>query len=444
MDFRASARALLLTGLAAGAGSGFAQEKPTPPAAPAYDVAQIARGASLAALGNCSACHTAPGGRAFAGGRALQTPFGTIHSTNITPDPATGIGQWSKTDFRRAMHDGVDAGGRDLYPAFPYDHFTLVTDEDVDALYAFVMTRDPVRATAPRNALMFPANIRPLLGVWKRLYFTPGRFVADPARGATWNRGAYLVEGLAHCGACHTPRNAAGAEKRGAALTGGDADGWHAPGLGAASPAPAPWSFDQLVIYLRSGFDRDHGVAAGPMKPVVENLASVPEADVRAIATYLTEAAASNAVTTAAASDVSTRAGAREFDVLGGGGADHAHDASPSVVTSDDAGAAIFAGACATCHFAGDALPAFKPVPLALATTINADDPRNAIRIVVEGIQPRPGESGAQMPGFAGELTEAQTVAVVDYLRRRFSDRPRWAGVGDSVRRIRNIQGASQ
>jgi len=444
MGFRAIARALLLTGVTAAAGSGFAQDNSTPPAASAYDAAQIARGASLAALGNCGVCHTAPGGRAFAGGRALQTPFGTIHSTNITPDTATGIGHWSKTDFRRAMHDGVGADGRDLYPAFPYDHFTLVTDEDVDALYAFVMTRDPVRATPPRNALMFPANIRPLLGVWKKLYFTPGRFVADPARSATWNRGAYLVQGLAHCGACHTPRNAAGAERRGEALRGGDAEGWHAPGLAAASPAPAPWSVDQLVGYLRSGFERDHGVATGPMKPVVDNLARVPESDVRAIATYLTDVAGSNAATTAPAGDVSTRAGTREFDVLGRAGADHANDAPPSGDTPDDAGAAVFAGACATCHFAGDALPAFKPVPLALATTVNADDPRDVIRIVVEGIHPRPGESGALMPGFAGELTEAQTVAVVDYVRRRFSDRPRWGGVGDSVRSIRNAQGEPQ
>ncbi len=442
MGLRAIAQALLLTAFSAGAGLGFAQQHPgpSPTVAPAHDPERIANGASLAALGNCSVCHTAPEGRSFAGGRAIRTPFGTIYSTNITPDPDTGIGHWTEPDFRRAMHEGVDRAGRDLYPAFPYDHFTRVTDEDIAALYAYIMTRDPVRATTPRNELVFPANIRPLLGIWKRLYFTPGRFVADPERSATWNRGAYLVEGLAHCGACHTPRNAAGAEKRGAPLAGGDAEGWYAPGLAAASPAPVAWTFDQLVVYLRRGFDRDHGGVAGPMTPVVENLATVPEPDVRAIATYLTEAAGVYAVKTTSASEVATKARAGEFDATGRP-ADRANPAARPIDAPADPGAMIFAGACATCHFAGDAQPAFKPVPLALATTVNADDPRDVVRIVVEGMHPRPGESGPQMPGFASELTQAQTTAVVEYVRGRFTDRPHWTGVDATVRDVRNASG---
>src|SRR6185437_8871927 len=331
------------------------------------------------------------------GGRALPTPFGTIYATNITPDVKTGIGRWTEAEFRRALHEGVDRAGHQLYPAFPYDHFTLVSDDDVGALYAFIMTREPVAARTPANRLIFPASIRPLLGIWKWLYFDPGRFVADERQSAEWNRGAYLVEGLAHCGACHTPRNFAGAEKRRERLEGGDSENWRAPALLAASPAPVPWTADALFGYLRNGFDARHGLAAGPMVSVVDSFASVPESDVRAIATYLT-----------------SLPGERR-----------------------DAGEIIFAGACATCHYAGDALPARKPVPLALATSINAKEPRDALRIVVDGLHPQPGEAGAIMPGFAGALTDEQIVTVVDYARARFSDAPRWTNVADTLRKIR-------
>src|SRR5438105_1050155 len=152
----------------------------TPPETGSFDAALVKRGAELAAIGNCNVCHTAAGGRVYAGGAALPTPFGTIYSTNITPDADTGIGRWSEAAFGRAMREGVDRRGRHLYPAFPYDHFTRVTDDDVAALYAFTMTREPVSAAPPKNRLIFPANVRPVLGVWKRLFFTPGRFTPDP------------------------------------------------------------------------------------------------------------------------------------------------------------------------------------------------------------------------------------------------------------------------
>src|SRR5262249_19589506 len=158
--------------------------------------------------------HTAPGGRAFAGGLALPAPFGTIYSTNITPDEATGIGRWSEEAFRRALWEGVDHGGRHLYPAFPYDHFPLINERDVSALYAFHRTRAPVAATAPANKLPFPLNFRPLLAGWKLLFLHTGRFQPDRSQSEEWNHGAYLVNGLAHCGACHTPRNALGATQR--------------------------------------------------------------------------------------------------------------------------------------------------------------------------------------------------------------------------------------
>src|SRR3954453_17260335 len=178
-----------------------------PPAAGSLDPALVKRGRELAAIGNCSDCHTLRGGKAFAGGLPVPTPFGTIYSSNITPDPETGIGRWSEAAFRRAMRDGVGRDGRHLYPTFPYDHFTHVTDEDDRALYAFLMTRPAVRALPPRNELRFPLNQRATIAGWKLLFLHGGIFRRDPSQSAEWNRGAYLVEGLAHCGACHTPRN---------------------------------------------------------------------------------------------------------------------------------------------------------------------------------------------------------------------------------------------
>src|ERR1700751_3611383 len=184
-----------------------------PPAPQSVASNLVKRGRDLAAIGNCNDCHTVRGGKAFAGGLGIPTPFGAIYSTNITPDPETGIGRWSEAAFRRAMRQGVARDGAYLYPAFPYDHFTLVSDDDAKALYAFLMTREPVRATAPANQLPFPLNVRLVMSGWNRLFLKPGPYQPDPARDDAYNRGAYLAEGLGHCGSCHTPRNVLGAEK---------------------------------------------------------------------------------------------------------------------------------------------------------------------------------------------------------------------------------------
>jgi mono/diheme cytochrome c family protein len=197
----------------------------TPPSPLALDQVLIARGAQLAALGNCATCHTADGGRPYAGGYPVKTPFGTVYGTNITPEPDTGIGRWSLAAFERAMREGLDRQGRHLYPAFPYDHFAKLTHDDIRALYAFLLTREPVRAEAPANSVIVP---RPFVAVWKAMYLRRAVFEPDPARDATWNRGAYLAEGLAHCGACHTPRNRLGAEELSEHFSGGEVDGWHA------------------------------------------------------------------------------------------------------------------------------------------------------------------------------------------------------------------------
>jgi mono/diheme cytochrome c family protein len=403
-------------------------------AAPTFDAARVAKGAQLSAIGDCRTCHTAEGGNAFAGGRPLRTPFGTIYATNITPDVQTGIGGWSLRDFERALREGVDRAGHQLYPVFPYDHFTHLRDDDVEALYAYIMTREPTQARTPRNRVTFPANVRPLLVAWKWLYLDDRRFVPDPSHDAQWNRGAYLVEALAHCGACHTPRNAAGAERKDARFAGGEAEGWHAPGLLAASPAPLAWTGDALFHYLRHGFDADHGLAAGPMAPVVDGLASVPEADVRAIVAYLTSVPG-HADTTPAAQIVDA-AERRAFDPIGRHLPRRATENNSRVAEAEDAGEIIFAGACATCHYAGRALPDVKPVALALATSVNAPTPRNALQIVMNGVHPESGEAGAIMPGFGDALTHAQVVAVVEYVRTRFSDRPKWTDVDATLRAI--------
>ena len=392
-----------------------------------FAAAVVAKGAQLAAIGNCRSCHTKPGGEPFAGGLPLSTPFGTIHSTNITPDPDTGIGLWSGEDFLRAMHDGVDRAGRHLYPAFPYDHFTRMTALDVAAIYAFIMTRDPVRAEVPANRLRLPAGFRPAIAVWKALYFEPGVYRPDPSKSATWNRGAYLVEGLAHCGACHTPRNALGAENKRQDLGGGEAERWHASSLTETSPAPVPWSADALYDYLRRGHEPRHGVAAGPMAPVAHNLSGVAEDDVRAIAAYIESRMQRPPASAAAANAAVAAAGEREAGAASG----TANKNAASAVE----GGEVFTGACASCHGAGAASPA--PVALGLTTSVNAPDPRNAIHIVLEGLWPEPGESGALMPGFAGELTDRQVIALVDYLRARFTDRSEWTDVPERLNEVR-------
>ena len=213
-----------------------------PPAPGAFAPELVAKGAALAAGGYCAECHTAKGGQQFAGGYAMATPFGLLYSTNITPDPETGIGTWSEAAFARAMRHGVARDGSLLFPAFPYDHFTKLSDGDVQALYAFFMTRAPVRAPAHANGLPFPLNVRYLQAGWRLLFFRPGRFEPDAGKGAEWNRGAYLAEGLSHCGACHTPRNLLGAEKSGAAYAGAGVDNWIAPPLTAANLDPVPWT----------------------------------------------------------------------------------------------------------------------------------------------------------------------------------------------------------
>ncbi|MBM3525095.1 MAG: c-type cytochrome, partial [Alphaproteobacteria bacterium] len=285
--------ALLAVTIAVGLAYAWATRHPAlellaaPPDPARFDRKLVETGKQLAAIGYCAVCHTRQGGAALAGGLPLPTPFGVIHSTNITPDPETGIGRWSEAAFVRAMHHGIGQDGRHLYPTFPYDHFTRVTGEDLQAIYAYLMTQKPARASAPENTLRFPLNFRPLLAGWKLLYFEPGRFQSNPSRDAAWNRGAYLAEGLGHCGSCHTPRDALGGLRKDRKFAGAVIEGWHGTALNTDSPSPVPWTAESLANYLLDGRDPKHGIAAGPMTPVVDLLADLPDEDVAALAAYV-------------------------------------------------------------------------------------------------------------------------------------------------------------
>ena len=392
----------------------------------AFAPALVAQGAQLAAIGDCAVCHAGIDGAAYVGGKPVQTPFGAIYASNITPDPQTGIGTWSQAAFVRSMRDGVDRAGNFLYPAFPYNHYTHVAAPDLAAIYAFLMTRAPVHAEPTPTRLPFPLDIRPMMAGWNLLFLDHAPVAADPAHSAEWNRGAYLVEGLGHCGACHTPHNALGAEEASRAYTGGQADGWDAPGLTAASsPAAIAWSADAIATYLRHGLDDQHAASAGPMMAVSHNLSRVPEADVHAIAVYI--GSMTDPGGTAADAPGRQRQIAAKIA--------EEHPAPASLQTSE--GAVIFAGACAGCHGAGAPMMLNGRPSLALGSSVTAPTPRNATQTILYGLQPGAGERGPWMPGFAGSLTDTQLAAVLDYLRARFTDRPAWSDLGDQVKHIR-------
>jgi mono/diheme cytochrome c family protein len=399
-----------------------------------FDPALIKRGRELAAMGNCNDCHTTRGSKAFSGGLPVPTPFGTIYSSNITPDPETGIGRWSEAAFQRAMRSGVDRDGRHLYPTFPYDHFTNVSDEDDRALYAFLMTRPAVRAPARANRLSFPYDQRFMIAGWKLLFLRHGSWQPDTTKSAEWNRGGYLVEGLAHCGSCHTPRNSLGAEQAAKQFSGGDVENWHAYAINAQSPAPVPWTVEALAVYLRSGSHPDHGVARGPMAEVVSNLSSVPLSDVYAIATYM-------AGFFGAPSPDRRRRGE---EALASAKALAATPA-PAVLTpagTDATGAAIYAAACANCHEAGRPVP-YGGVNLRLSSGINGPDARNATNTILSGLRPVPGERSPIMPPFASTMNDDQLVALLKYLRARFSDQPAWTDLEKIVAEARRTQTAA-
>ncbi|MCS0657647.1 cytochrome c [Massilia terrae] len=394
--------------------------------APAFTHEQVVRGARLAAIGTCASCHTADPARPFAGGVPLRTPFGTIYSTNITPDKETGIGGWPLDAFTRAMRDGVSRDGHHLYPAFPYNYYTHLSDADIADLYAFIMTRDPVRQAAHANEMRFPFGIRALVAGWNMLYLDKSPVMAQADKDAQWNRGAYLVQSLGHCGACHTPQNSLGAPDQRRYLGGGEAEGWFAPALNADSPSPLPWTVEQLTAYLRTGIAADHAIAGGPMQEVSTSFATADESDVRAIATYL------HSTLVPRSQNVQDHAVAASQTPL------PAHTAG---TTADDRqlqlGAQVYADACARCHDERRQASSGGALQMPMAVAVYDPDPRSFLHIVRDGITPPSTEPSRWMPGFAGMLTDEQQVALAAYLRRYAAGLPPWPGLPGAVEKAK-------
>lgn len=366
---------------------------PADPAPFVATTAQIEQGAYLARVGNCAGCHTARGGAAYAGGRAIETPFGSVYGSNLTPDAATGLGAWSSDHFWRALHNGRSRDGRLLYPAFPYAHTTLATRADSDALFAYLQSLPPEERANRPHALRFPYGSQAALAVWRALYFKPGEFQPEPQRGADWNRGAYLVRGLAHCGACHGERNALGAASgAGGGLLPGSH--WYAPALDSAAEAGvADWSEQEVVDLLKTG-QSTRGSALGPMAEVVyRSTQHLSDADLRAMAAYLR-----------ALPPVPPPAPVQ-----------HERDAAQLA-----RGATVYTDHCAACHGdAGEGAPGL-PLPLAGRRGVTMESPVNAIRMLLGGGyapatagHPRP----LGMPPFVQDLSDADIAAVLSHLR---------------------------
>lgn len=394
----------------------------TPPPAGTWSVATLERGRQLAAAGDCAVCHTAHGGVTNAGGLAMDTPFGVLYSTNITPDVQTGIGNWSFAAFDRAMRQGISRDGRHLYPAFPYTAFRNIKEADMQALYAYLMSQPAVPSTPPANQMRFPFNVRSLMAGWNTLFLKQGEYQDDPARSAQWNRGNYLVNGLGHCAACHSPRNALGAEQGGVKfLSGAMVDGWEAPALTGLSKAPTPWTEEQLFTYMRTGFSAEHGVAAGPMGPVVSELSTLPDDDLRAIAHYL---------------------GSLEGEPIAQGQKTVARVPATADLAN---GRRVFEGACAGCHSALDGGPELFGVSPSMAanTNVHSDRPDNLIKVILQGIgNPAVSDLG-YMPAFKDSLSDTQVSDLASYLRSTFAaDKAPWPPLGKQVAWLRANPGS--
>ena len=370
----------------------------TRPIADGPNAELVRRGRYLTTAGDCASCHTRRDGRPFEGGLGLRTPFGIIFSSNLTSDRDTGIGGWSGDQFYRALHEGVAPGGKRLYPALPYPHYTLVKREHTDAILAFLKTVPAVRYVPPGNRLPFPVNLRASLIAWNAINFSPRDFREDPRRSAQWNRGAYLVEGLGHCASCHTPRNALASERSSQAYRGAVIDDSIAPDLtGNPRTGLGRWSAGEIVEYLRTGRNR-HANASGPMAEVVTYSTSLlSNADLAAIAAYLKALPPSP-----------SRPAPRP---------------DPAAMR---AGSAIFFDACTACHLTGGKGQPRTIPPLPGSAVAQQDDPSGVIRLILAGGRTAPTlsrPSFQSMPSFAWKLTDQQVADVATYTRNSWGNR---------------------
>ena len=380
---------LLAAGLLAAPGT-RAQSPPYP---------QIERGRYLAEVGDCTACHTAPGGRPFSGGLGLSTPFGTIYSSNITPDPKTGIGLWTADDLWRVLHEGHRRDGSEIYPAMPYPWMTHTTRADSDAIFAYLRTLPAVERPKPSNDLFPPLDLRISVSAWNLLFFKPAEFVPDPQKSEAWNRGAYIVTGLGHCGACHTKMDVLGAAEASHALQGNTLDGWYAPDLtGSRTTGLGNWSETEIVAYLHTGRNA-RAIAAGPMAEVVmDSTQHMVLADLQAIATYL-------------------------HAMPDPGTAPPAPTVEAKVHT---AGMAIYRDNCAACHGAkGAGASGLIPTLIGDGTVVGTD-PISVLHVILHGAtanhtQSAPTDPG--MPAFDWKLSDAQVAAVATFIRTNWGNR---------------------
>jgi mono/diheme cytochrome c family protein len=364
-----------------------------PPSETQPSAETIAHGKALTEAGGCAGCHTPDPAKPFAGGKRIITPFGAIYSFNLTPDRDTGIGAWSDQDFRRALREGVAPDGSRYYPVFPYPYFTRLTRDDIQAIRAYLATLTPVHNSIPSPELRWPLNYRVLLRGWDWLFFRPGILQPDQQKSTEWNRGRYLVEGPGHCGACHTPKNAFGADRRTHALGGGLVQDQFAPRLDAAERSGLKsWSVDDIVEYLQSGRNgRSH--AGGLMADVVRDSTSLmSDADIRAIATYLKD----------------LPPGEREPNAL----------PPPPAQMSD--GEKVYKSACIACHEAdGSGAPRIYP-PLPGNANLQSAIALSTLRIILDGAQtlttPRAPNPGS-MPAYADKLSDQEIADVTTYIR---------------------------
>ncbi|QDH16613.1 cytochrome c [Swingsia samuiensis] len=388
----------------------------------------IKHGKIIATEGFCAECHTRKdlnGGPVFAGDYRMETPFGAIYSSNLTPDPDTGIGKWSLAAFRRAMHDGIARDGSQLYPAFPFDHFTKMSDKDVADLYAYFMSIPAVHQKPRNNTVPFPLNVRLISQAgWKLLFFTPQRYQYDPKHDKKWNRGAYLAESISHCGACHTPRNLLGAEKLNHQYAGGSVDGWDAPPLNQHNPTPTPWTEKELFAYLRTGVAPLHGSAAGPMSDIPHHyLSQAPKEDVEALAYYF------------ASLDQSAQRDGNEDAMI-----KRAMNMSGQDLTgpqTHDPDARLFQSACGACHYNSGPQPVLGRPELALNSALWLDDPTNLFQVMLNGISAGEGQKDVAMPSFYAALSNHDMARIASYLRRTRTTLPPWNNLEQTAARIR-------
>ncbi|CAL8477152.1 cytochrome c [Caballeronia sp. S22] len=382
---------------------------------------KAAQGEYLVRAGGCMSCHTADPARPFAGGRPIATPFGNVFAPNITSDRETGIGAWTDAQFVRAMREGIGRNGERLYPAFPYTAYTLLSDADLLAMRAWLATVPPVRAATPRNTLAFPFDQRWLMTLWNLFNFSPGRFVPDPSKSAEWNRGAYLVEGLGHCGECHTPRNWLGGLNRSERLGGATVAGWQAGNLTPDRVAGiGAWRDDELLRFLSTGAAPGRAYAIGPMAEVVSTSTQfLTTADLRAMIAYM------RAVPPVAVKDARSRTS-------------FGRPARTDITALDTDGARLYAAACASCH--GITGEGSKPFPAlvhdGVTGALGTATTSNLVLVILHGVNRQTRDAYAQMPAFAAQLTDEQIAALSNFITRQFGD-PRATTDAKAVARLR-------